>query len=100
MATARFLLKTLLVLIARHCFFAAAHLHRGHGEGRRRRADARPRANVDCTPEHLRQFVIMGAALSSALTDKSRPDRGLAQYRRRRNQGNDIVKEAAELIRD
>ena len=30
-------------------------------------------ANVDCTPEHLRQFAIMGAALSSALTDKPRP---------------------------
>jgi glycerol-3-phosphate acyltransferase PlsX len=44
-------------------------------------------ANVDCTPEHLLQFGIMGAMLVAAVEHNERPSVGLAQYRRRRHQG-------------
>ncbi len=44
-------------------------------------------ANVDCSPEHLLQFGIMGSLLVSALEHKERPTVGSAQYRRRRHQG-------------
>ena len=34
-------------------------------------------ANVDCTPEHLLQFAVMGSALVSALNDNQNPSVGL-----------------------
>ena len=43
-------------------------------------------ANVDCGPEHLLQFGIMGSSLISAMERKS-ADRRHPQYRRRGNQG-------------
>jgi len=56
-------------------------------------------ANVDCSAEHLLQFAIMGAALVSALEGKERPRVGLLNVGEEVIKGNDVVKEAAELLR-
>ena len=44
-------------------------------------------ANVDCTPEQLLQFGVMGAMLVAAVEHKERPTRRPAQHRRRGHQG-------------
>lgn len=56
-------------------------------------------ANVDCTAENLLQFAIMGAALVSALEGKDRPRVGLLNVGEEVIKGNDVVKEAADLLR-
>ncbi|MBE0620563.1 MAG: phosphate acyltransferase PlsX [Burkholderiales bacterium] len=56
-------------------------------------------ANVNCTPEHLLQFAIMGAMLVSAMQHKDRPSIGLLNIGEEAIKGNDVVKEAAELLR-
>jgi len=56
-------------------------------------------ANVDCTAEHLLQFAIMGAALSSALDQSRRPSIGLLNIGQEVIKGNDVVKQAGELLR-
>jgi glycerol-3-phosphate acyltransferase PlsX len=56
-------------------------------------------ANVDCTPLHLQQFAVMGSALVSVLEDRERPSVGLLNIGEEAIKGNDVVKEAAELIR-
>lgn len=57
-------------------------------------------ANVDCQPEHLLQFGIMGAMLVSALEHKDRPSVGLLNIGEEEIKGNEVVKRAAELLRD
>ncbi|MDK9725151.1 MAG: phosphate acyltransferase PlsX [Sterolibacteriaceae bacterium MAG5] len=57
-------------------------------------------ANVDCQPEHLLQFGIMGAMLASALDHKERPSVGLLNIGEEEIKGNEVVKRAAELLRD
>ena len=56
-------------------------------------------ANVDCTPEQLMQFGIMGAMLVSAVEHKERPSVGLLNIGIEDIKGNDTVKQAAELLR-
>ena len=56
-------------------------------------------ANVDCTPEHLLQFGIMGAMLVSAVEHKERPTVGLLNIGEEEIKGNEVVKQAAELLR-
>ena len=56
-------------------------------------------ANVDCSAQHLLQFAVMGSALVSVLEDKERPSIGLLNIGEEAIKGNDVVKEAAELIR-
>jgi glycerol-3-phosphate acyltransferase PlsX len=56
-------------------------------------------ANVDCTPEQLMQFGVMGAMLVSALDHKERPTVGLLNIGVEDIKGNDLVKRAAELLR-
>jgi glycerol-3-phosphate acyltransferase PlsX len=56
-------------------------------------------ANVDCTPEHLLQFAIMGAMLVSAMEHKARPTVGLLNIGEEEIKGNEVVKAAAELLR-
>lgn len=56
-------------------------------------------ANVDCDPEHLRQFAIMGSTLSSAVEHKERPTIGLLNIGAETIKGNEVVKQAAELLR-
>ncbi len=57
-------------------------------------------ANVDCTPEQLMQFGIMGAMLVSAVEHKERPTVGLLNIGVEDIKGNDLVKRAAELLRE
>lgn len=56
-------------------------------------------ANVDCTPQHLLQFAVMGSALVTVLDDRERPSVALLNIGEEAIKGNDVVKEAAELIR-
>jgi glycerol-3-phosphate acyltransferase PlsX len=56
-------------------------------------------ANVDCTPEHLLQFGIMGAMLVAAVEHKERPSVGLLNIGVEDIKGNEIVKKAADLLR-
>ncbi len=56
-------------------------------------------ANVDCSPENLLQFAIMGATLVSAVEHKDRPSVGLLNIGEEAIKGNEVVKQAAELLR-
>ncbi|MDP2794666.1 MAG: phosphate acyltransferase PlsX [Sulfurisoma sp.] len=56
-------------------------------------------ANVDCQPEHLQQFGIMGSLLVSALEHKARPSVGLLNIGEEDIKGNEVVKRAAELLK-
>jgi len=56
-------------------------------------------ANVDCGPEHLLQFAIMGATLVAAVEHKDRPSVGLLNIGEENIKGNEVVKRAAELLR-
>jgi phosphate acyltransferase len=56
-------------------------------------------ANVDCSPEHLLQFGIMGAMLVSAMEHKDRPTVGILNIGEEEIKGNEVVKAAAELLR-
>ena len=57
-------------------------------------------ANVDCTPEHLLQFGIMGASLVGAIEHTDRPTVGLLNIGEEDIKGNDVVKRASELLKD
>ena len=56
-------------------------------------------ANVDCTPEHLVQFAVLGSALVAAVDEKERPSVGLLNIGEEVIKGNDVVKRAADLLR-
>ncbi len=56
-------------------------------------------ANADCTPEHLRQFAIMGATLVRAMEGKADPTVGLLNIGSEEIKGNEVVKKAGELLR-
>lgn len=56
-------------------------------------------ANVDCDAAHLLQFAIMGAMLVSAVEHKPAPTVGLLNIGEEDIKGNEVVKEAAELLR-
>jgi glycerol-3-phosphate acyltransferase PlsX len=57
-------------------------------------------ANVDCTPEQLMQFGVMGAMLVAAVEHKERPSVGLLNIGVEDIKGNETVKRAAELLRE
>lgn len=56
-------------------------------------------ANVDCTPEHLLQFAVMGSALVSAVEGKDDPVVGLLNIGEEAIKGSETIKRAAELLR-
>jgi phosphate acyltransferase len=56
-------------------------------------------ANVDCTPEHLLQFAVMGGALVSAVEGKEDPTVGLLNIGEEAIKGSDTIKRAGELLR-
>jgi glycerol-3-phosphate acyltransferase PlsX len=56
-------------------------------------------ANVDCEPQHLHQFALMGSALVAALEEKSKPTVGLLNIGEEDIKGNDVVKQTAALLR-
>ena len=55
-------------------------------------------ANTDCTAEHLLQFALMGSTLVSALEHKANPTVGLLNIGSEEIKGNEVVKQAAELL--
>lgn len=56
-------------------------------------------ANVDCTPEHLLQFAVMGATLVEATQNRPRPSVGLLNIGSEDMKGNEAVRAASELLR-
>jgi glycerol-3-phosphate acyltransferase PlsX len=56
-------------------------------------------ANIDCKPEHLLQFGIMGAMLVSAVENKERPSVGLLNVGEEEIKGGEVVRQAADLLR-
>jgi len=92
MATARFVLKT-LPGIDRPAIAAALPSQKGLiymlDLG----------ANADCTPEQLLQFAVMGAMLVSCVEHKERPSVGLLNIGAEDIKGNEVVKQAGELLR-
>ncbi|MBC7956135.1 MAG: phosphate acyltransferase PlsX [Cytophagales bacterium] len=57
-------------------------------------------ANVDCLPEHLLQFAVMGSALVSAIDGKENPSVGLLNIGEEVIKGNETIKRAGELLRN
>ena len=90
-ATARFVLKT-LPGIDRPAIIGAMPTMNGH----LRVLDMG--ANIDCTPEHLLQFGIMGSILVTALEGKSAPSIALLNICEEEIKGNEVVKKAADLL--
>ncbi len=56
-------------------------------------------ANVDCGPEHLHQFALMGSALVSAMEHRTMPTVGLLNVGEEDIKGNEVVKQTARLLR-
>ena len=56
-------------------------------------------ANVNCTPEQLVQFAVMGTALAAAVGGIERPTVGLLNIGEEDIKGNDVVKATAELLK-
>ncbi len=56
-------------------------------------------ANVDCSPEHLLQFAVMGSALVSVLQGNESPTVGLLNIGEEAIKGNEIIKKTSELLR-
>jgi glycerol-3-phosphate acyltransferase PlsX len=56
-------------------------------------------ANVDCTPLNLMQFAVMGAALYSVVEKTERPSVGLLNIGEEDIKGNEVAKQAGELLR-
>jgi glycerol-3-phosphate acyltransferase PlsX len=92
MATARFVLKT-LPGIDRPAIVTILPAINGHVHV----LDLG--ANVDCTPEQLLQFAIMGSILVSAVESKPRPRVGLLNVGAEDIKGNEVVKQTNELLR-
>ena len=57
-------------------------------------------ANVDCGPDHLLQFAVMGSALVSAVDGKEEPSVGLLNIGEEMIKGNETIKRAGELLRE
>ena len=93
MATARFVLKT-LPGIDRPAICTVLPTLRGHTHV----LDLG--ANVDSEPIHLLQFAIMASALVSAVEGIEKPKVGLLNIGEEDIKGNEVVKLAAELLRE
>lgn len=57
-------------------------------------------ANVDCSAENLLQFGVMGAMLAEAVDHRDRPRVGLLNIGSEDIKGNEVVKKAAELLKE
>jgi glycerol-3-phosphate acyltransferase PlsX len=93
MATARYVLKT-LPGIDRPAIASYLPTHKGQV------CMLDLGANTDCNAEHLLQFAIMGSTLVTALEHKSSPSVGLLNIGSEDIKGNEVVKQAAQLLRE
>ncbi|MDB5478376.1 MAG: phosphate acyltransferase PlsX, partial [Alphaproteobacteria bacterium] len=57
-------------------------------------------ANVECSPENLLQFALMGAVYAKAVLGIATPSIGLINVGEEEQKGNDLVRKAAKLIRE
>jgi glycerol-3-phosphate acyltransferase PlsX len=57
-------------------------------------------ANVDCKPEYLKQFGIMGSIYMENVLGKNNPKVGLVNIGTEEGKGNQLVKDAFELLKD
>ena len=55
-------------------------------------------ANVNCRPEHLRQYGVMASLYMAACSPVSKPRVGLLSVGEEQGKGNDLVKKANELL--
>lgn len=55
-------------------------------------------ANVGCTAEHLLQFALMGSVVASDMLEVERPRVGLLNIGQEDIKGNEVVREAGELL--
>jgi len=93
MATAKFVLKTLKG-IDRPAIISTLPAVNGHTH----MLDLG--ANVDCSPEHLMQFSIMGSVLAQAIDNLDSPKVGLLNVGSEAVKGNAQVKEADALLNE
>jgi len=56
-------------------------------------------ANVDCKPQHLQQFAIMGEIYSRSIFGTAKPRVGLLSIGEEEGKGNDLTREAYTLLR-
>ena len=56
-------------------------------------------ANVDCKPQHLEQFAIMGEIYSRSIFGMAKPRVGLLSIGEEEGKGNDLTREAYSLLR-
>lgn len=57
-------------------------------------------ANVDCKPEYLKQFAIMGSIYMENAMDKNTPKVGLVNIGVEESKGNQLTKEAFNLLKE
>lgn len=93
MATARFVLKT-LPGVDRPAIVARIPSDNPHGFVRMLDLGA----NVDCTPDHLQQFAVMGSILAGNADGVKNPRVALLNIGAEEIKGNELVREAAELL--
>jgi glycerol-3-phosphate acyltransferase PlsX len=55
-------------------------------------------ANMECQPEHLREFAVMGAAYARLALGVERPKVGLLSIGEEAGKGNDLIREAHALL--
>jgi phosphate acyltransferase len=56
-------------------------------------------ANVDCSPENLLQFAVMGSSLVAAVEGLDEPSVGLLNIGEEAIKGSDVIKRAGEVLR-
>jgi glycerol-3-phosphate acyltransferase PlsX len=56
-------------------------------------------ANVDCRPEHLLQFAIMGSIYAYKVLERGRPRVGLLSIGAEENKGNELVLQTHKILR-
>jgi glycerol-3-phosphate acyltransferase PlsX len=91
MATARYVLKTLPGIDRPAIISAVPGL-----EGPTYMLDLG--ANVGCTAEHLLQFALMGSVIAGDMLEIARPRVGLLNIGQEDIKGNEVVREAGELL--
>lgn len=57
-------------------------------------------ANIDCRPEHLVQFAIMGHVFGQRILKKARPSIGLLNVGAEDVKGNTVVQDAAQMLKE
>jgi len=57
-------------------------------------------ANVDCKPQHLSQFAVMGAVYSSVIFNLEAPRVGLISIGEERSKGNELIFNARKLLQE